>query len=391
MKKIFLFIMMVWFASISAFADETIPLVVWQDAGNLSVLQGGNIQTFPIGDLIFPYLSPNGDQVALVRGQYPYPQSLAVISIIGENLRDVGVAYPRQVIWQSETVLWVNGYLPPTEGMLELSPSAMLYRVNLETGDITEWDMGASFEMSINPAHDWMALTFAGLYGQVEGHISLLSLTENNPTPQDMMTFPAISSGSHGGYYPSVQWVGDDRAYVAIPHPDAIYNTTTDADTAGMSLFELTTDGGSDVFGTIHALFFYPPLWSSDGEVLAYVTATPDESRFVIVTHDGVETLYSQTWDMTENSLFLSIPNSDEFLYIQRNTAIMIVGAEVGLHQWTTGGGAFVADIVLYPRGAVFTLLNDFSIALVYAGWDDNMVHEILKMTEYPFFDANWD
>ncbi|MCL4256824.1 MAG: hypothetical protein KJ043_23905, partial [Anaerolineae bacterium] len=104
MKKIFLFIMIFGLPIILTIADETTPLVVWTDGGDVSVWQNGETTFIPIGDAIFPYLSPNGEQIALVRGEFSYPEKLSVVSLNGDNLRDINLSYPRQVIWQSETV-----------------------------------------------------------------------------------------------------------------------------------------------------------------------------------------------------------------------------------------------------------------------------------------------
>nr|MCU0481128.1 hypothetical protein [Anaerolineae bacterium] len=222
MKKIIFWLIL--FLSLSVVrADESTPLVVWAENGDLGVWQAGTSQIFSVGNLIFPKLSPSGEQVALLRGDNRYPEFLSVISIQDGNLRDVDTRYPRWVEWQSETILWVNTYVHPSEGELDITQDTLLYRVDLATGAIRQWDMGEPFRMTMNPSRTWLALVFAGIYQQAEGRISLLSLANDEMIAQQVMTFPAISSASHGGYYPTVQWITDDVAYVAIPHPDALY------------------------------------------------------------------------------------------------------------------------------------------------------------------------
>jgi hypothetical protein len=373
------------FASVMSVADESTPLVVIAQAGDLWVWQNGETQIFPVGDLIFPYLSPSGNLVALVRGEYPYPQRLSVISITGDNLRDFDVAYPRQVIWQSENVLWINSYLPHTEGMLELNPSTGLYRVNIETGEITEWDMDEPFTMTINPNREWLSLSFAGVYGESEGQISLLSLFEDIP-PVDVVQFEAISSGSHGGYYPPVQWLTDTSARIAIPEPNALYIV---GDILPQTqLLEINTDGTTTLLGEINTPLYPTPMWSADGASMAYMTASRDGLALAIASHVGE---INHVIIFGESVPFFSIPQSDNFLFIEQNTAMQIVGMNTEISQWVTGGGAWVADLQLYSGGVVLTLLSDDVIRVVYAGWSDNLLHEILKTAEYPFFDAKWD
>lgn len=384
MKKLFLLMIFAFVISANV-ANESTPLVVIAQDGDLWVWHNGKTQIFPVGDLIFPYLSPSGNLVALVRGDYPYPQRLSVLSITGDNLRDFSMAYPRQVIWQSESVLWINSYLPHTEGMLELYPSTHLYRVNLETGEITEWDMGEPFTMTINPNREWLAMSFAGLYGESEGRISLLSLFEDI-NPVDVVRFPAISSGSHGGYYPPVQWLTDKSARLAIAEPNALYIV---GDMLPQTqLLEINTDGISTALGEINTQLYPAPVWSADGASMVYMTASREGLALAIASHVGE---INHIIALGEPVPFFFIPQSDDFLFIEQNTAIQIVGINGELRSWAMGGGALVGDLQLYAGGAVITLLSDASIRLVYVGWHENTLHEILKTSEYPFFDTKWD
>lgn len=386
MKKIILWMIVVFCLSVVR-ADESTPLVVWQNSGDLTVWRDGTSQTFSVGNLIFPYLSPSGEQVALVRGAYPYPEYVSVISITGENLRDIEIQYPRQVVWQSETVLWVSTYLPPTEGVLNLLMSPILYRVDLQTNTVNQWDMGAPFMMTINPNRTWFALVFAGVYQQQEGKIQLLSLLSDELTPQPVMTFPAISNASHDGYYPPIQWMSDDVVRVAIPHPDALYPSEIPLMT---QLWEFQTDISLTALGELkNTHLLLSPLWSDDGEKLAYLEYSPATSTFFVMNRDLSAVIYTDT--LTQPQPFFVVPHSSDFMLIQDNTAIYILGEAMTPQLWVTGGGGFIGDIQIYASGVIFTLLNDYSITLVYANWDGSTIYEIVKMEEYPFFDAKWD
>lgn len=398
MKKIFLFIMIFGLPIILTIADETTPLVVWTDGGDVSVWQNGETTFIPIGDAIFPYLSPNGEQIALVRGEFSYPEKLSVVSLNGENLRDINLSYPRQVIWQSETVLWVNNFAP-SEGALDLPYGTILYRINLENGDITSWDMGEPFMMTINPARDWLALSFAGVYGADEGHISLLSLTEQNPQPQETLRFPAISNGSHSGYFPFITWITDKIIRTTIAEPNAIYilgdilpKTT---------LWEIATDGTSTELGEIATPLYPVPQWSADGEWLTYLTSSRSGDGLAIANYQGniQWVIESDEFFITETASFFAIPQADDFsylenMYLEHTSTFMRYGATMDtLSHWLTLEDAVVADMMLYPLGCVLVLLYEDEIRIVYVYWDNPVIYDIVvyDFPEYRGFDVQWD
>jgi len=386
MKKIILWMIVLLCLSV-VYADESTPLVVWVENGDLVVWHDSISQVFSVGNLIFPKLSPSGEQVALLRGNYPYVESLSVIGIDGADLRDVDIRYPRQVEWQSETILWVNTYLPPTDGMLNLLPSTILYRMDLEADTVSQWDMGGAFMMTINPNRTWLSIAFAGVHQQQEGKIQLLSLLTDEMTPQLVMTFPAISNASHEGYYPPIQWMSDDVARVAIPHPDSLYPSATPLMT---QLWQFQTDMTMTSLGELkNTHLLLSPVWSDDGEKLAYLEYSQQGQTFCVMDSDLSQAHYRHTPNQPEP--FFSVPQTSDFLVIQNNTAVYIIGEDATPRLWATGGGAFIGDMQMSVGGAVFILLNDFSITLVYARWGEDTLYEIVEMTEYPFFDAKWE
>ncbi len=393
MKKMFWVLIIFGVPMMLAVADETTPLVVWTDDGDVWVWQNGETTSIPIGDANFPYLSPNGEQIALVRGAYLYFEKLSVVSLNGENLRDIDLsAYPRQVIWQSETVLWVNDFAS-LEGALGLPYGTMLYRINLETGDIASWDMGEPFMMTINPSRDTLALSFGGVYQVDEGHISLLSLTEENPQPREALRFPAISNGSHEGHYPSVQWFDETTFGVAIPQPDAVYILREREDIT-ISLWQIAVSQSEAMqLGEIDTrygiLLFEPPVWSNDS--LGYFTHINDELHLMITSVDG-QTIYHQIpFDLLPAISPVNIPTTSLIAYNQDIALMMFVTKDMPPTLWFSAGGAFLGELYASDRGVVFLRLGGTETTLMYIGVDETEPHAIAKIKYYAFFDAKWD
>ena len=392
MKKIFLFIIIIGLPIILTVADEITPLVVWTDGGDIGVWQNGATTIIPVGDAIFPYLSPSGEQIALVRGTYSYPEKLSVISLNGDNLRDIDISYPRQVIWQSEMVLWVNDFAP-SEGALGLPYGTMLYRINLETGDIASWDMGEPFMMTINSSRDILALSFAGVYQVDEGRISFLSLTEENPQHREALRFPAISNGSHEGYYPKIQWFDETTFGVAIPQPDAVYILREREDIT-ISLWQIAVSQSEAMqLGEIDTRYgfslFDPPVWSHDS--LSYFTYINDELHLMITSVDGQTIYHEIPFDLLPAISPVNIPTTSLIAYNQDIALMMFVTKDMPPTLWFSAGGSFLSELHQSDRGIVFLRLGGTETTLMYIGVDETEPHAIAKIKYYAFFDAKWD
>nr|MCU0479695.1 hypothetical protein [Anaerolineae bacterium] len=127
---------------------------------------------------------------------------------------------------------------------------------------------------------------------------------------------------------------------------------------------------------------------AADGERLAYVT--PPESlqqgKLWVVSQSLAQTDFEMPFNFEQ---FFSIPQTSDFLVIQNNQNL-IVFEETEARAWLSADG-FIADIQIRDKGVVFVSLDNSSSTLVSASWDDDSPTEILKISEYPFFDAKWD
>lgn len=389
MKKFFLLYIIFGLTTILTVADETTPLVVWTDGGDVWVWQNAETIHIPIGDAIFPYLSPYGEQIALVRGEFSYPEKLSVVSLNGDNLRDIDLSYPRQVIWQSETVLWVNTYLPiDTENQVnQRMVSHLLYRVNLETNTIDEWDMGREVWATISPDRNWLIVIDAGIYGQDEGAILQLSLTEDMPTPVERLSFPAISSGSHGGYYPFIQWMSDSVMRLAISEPDAIYHVGEDL--PEKTLWELHVDGTSRMLGVVYAPLYPVSLWSGDGDIFVYPTmVTHNQITFALASSDGREVV--NEFSLQEVIPLDFIPNRHEFFFVDKTKSVVRIDSIP--QPFITISDGFIFNVSAYTNGILVEILyGRDNYAIAYASWEDGRLIEVGNPTGISFFDAKWD
>ncbi|MCL4252720.1 MAG: hypothetical protein KJ043_02955, partial [Anaerolineae bacterium] len=247
---------------------------------------------------------------------------------------------------------------------------------------------------------DWLALSFAGVYGADEGHISLLSLTEENPQPQETLRFPAISNGSHSGYFPFITWITDKIIRTTIAEPNAIYSRGDILPKA--TLWELAIDGTTSQLGEITALLYPVPEWSSDGEWLTYATSSRNGSGLAIANHRGEIQWVIEFDDFMNNSVaFFAIPRASDFLYFENayledSPIFMRYGATIDtLSNWLSLDDAIVTGVYLYPSGVLLTLIHKDKTRLVYANWDETFSYDIV-IDETPehrhlFVDAKWD
>jgi hypothetical protein len=235
--------------------------------------------------------------------------------------------------------------------------------------------------MTINPNRTWLALMFAGVYQQTDAKISLLSPVNDEIIPQQVMTFPAISGGSHSGYYPPIQWMSDDTARVAIPHPDALYAVDEPLLT---QLWQFQTDMTVTSLGELpNTSIAFTPIWSADGERLAYVDFQREQSRFLVIQTDSLQPIFESPFQFMP---FFAIPQTSHFLFVNNGRDLMIAD-ETETRLWLSAEG-FILDIKVLDEGVVFVAIDDDSTALVYVKWDTNTVYEIVKISEYSFFDA---
>jgi len=383
MKKIILWMMIVLCLSVVR-ADESTPLVVWSENGDLVVWHDGTSHTFLVGKIIFPILSPSGEQVALIRGTYSYPESLSVISITGDNLRDIDIQYPRQVVWQSETILWVSSYLPPTEGMLSLPLSTILYRIDLETNTMSQWDIEHEFNFFLNPQKTWIAVVLAGIYEQTDTQITIFSTDSSPAEAQVVLRFPTISSASHEGFLPDVQWITETTAHISIRESDAVYATRDDAPLT--TVIEFSVFGETKTLGAFPSIFFFSPVTAHDGDSVGYVTR---DDNLLIASLDGQTIYHDIELEYAPSFPPMPIPQTSLFAYIQGTPTMMLVGKDTAPTEWFMIGGAFL-DVDIQPKGAVIMRLGGIETTLLYVRIGEQEVHEIAKI-EYTAFDAKWE
>ncbi|MEQ8677682.1 MAG: hypothetical protein RLP44_04270 [Aggregatilineales bacterium] len=250
--------------------------ILWAHEGNLNIFDDQHIKSLiSSGDVSRALLSPSGMQIAIVR----VDQALSVMNIgtlegadeqeinVGQSLNEREI---NQLIWEGENTLFFNTSLAGQD--LNAAPQNDLYRVDVTSGEAELLlSAGAGGNFALNTFSDdqsVLAIIQPGVYGESDGQMSVYM--PDSGEKRDLLTFPAVATGTHLPFYPMPQWVDANTFLVVIPDPDQLYHEA-EADFAPVSLWRLTLEGEATLIGTIRASLFGLPLGSPDGSKIAYL------------------------------------------------------------------------------------------------------------------------
>ncbi len=272
--------------------------------GNLSVWQPETgIQQIASGGVIQPIIAPDAQRIAYTSGSNGLPEHIGVVDINGGNPRQlVNKPIIGQVAWLNDHTLYFNTL---ELGELGLTPRLDLHRLDVDNGIITPLPTGGNF--SINPDGTHMIVIKPGTYGESSGQ--LLALDPNAPEHAvTLLEFPAVATGSHTPYDPQITWLSPTTAWLALPHPDALYNDF-EADAQPYTLWQLDiTTGQAQQTGQVQASYFGEPVISADGGQITYlkrnlqsqgfdlISAAADGSNPTLVVSGEQGTLLAPQW-----------------------------------------------------------------------------------------------
>lgn len=364
-------------------------IIVWTQPNALYIWQNDEIRHIPLSGIFKPILSPHAQHLVLIPVGDDMPEFFVTLRIDGTGWRQIDIPYPNQVVWQSDTVLWLNNYARLSgESVTPVVMTDHLYRVDAETGEIDQWQMGRPFLMTIRQDGLYMVLSHAGQYPNEYGAIRIISLYDETISPIDVLQFPAISLASHVGYFPVVQWMTDNTMRVALPAPDAVY--ASGVNIPPTQLWRLTVDGQSDLLGEIPARFYAGVVWSSDGRRVSYIMPTVDGDTIVIASPTG-EIIAQHLLD-SPFGFIIPVPNRHTFLYwdVQQQGRIMMYAEDVPWQMWLNPERGRMVLTSISQDGVTLIHNQDAHIRLAYALFDDQSIHEIVKISEYPSIDVKW-
>lgn len=375
-------------------AADGVLTVAWVENGDLMVwTQGDSAPAKVASDGVHvAFLAPDGKHIAYTRGGDNQSSSLWTANRDGQSEKQLISAeilagkVIADVRWLDATTLYFNTAQATGVGQARQDD---LWRADSTTGQaamILPPGKGGNFTFS--PDGKQIALVRPGVYDGQDGQISLV-----NPlgeAEQDLLSFPAISTGSEYQFYPLVFWLADSSALqAAIPDRDLIYNDSTEQ----TALWRLGTDGSQDQTGTIQASFFGQPHWSFDGQFVVFLRRAGDitANQFELVTAagNGENTATYATGEAGMLQLNGWLPGATQFVYAQGQPGTYWLG-DPGQPPQPLPGSIFTPRFVtasLY----VYTMVNeDKTFELRLADLNDPAVSTLITRTDAPIpvFDA---
>jgi hypothetical protein len=334
--------------------DSAVIAVAWAENGTLTMWKQGDSapQILASDAIIRPFLSPDGQHIAFVRGDGVLASSLWIIQADGDNEREIVGSehltadeppYIAQVTWLDDETLYFNTLRKTT---INLQPQNDLWRANISTGEVQQvLDAGEGGRFSISPNREQIAIIYPGIYGQPTGRIRLLDPV--SLVLEDKLEYAGISTGAEYPFYPEVFWEDDGSALlVAIPDKDLVYDDVNSPPTV---LWRLPAAGEREQIGSVPASFFGQPRWSSDGTTLTYLQriGEPTSNQFALVVADG-NGREAVEYDSGQAGFIgqpVWIPGTRQFVYGKDAPGSFYLGAE-GEPPRHLGDGLFSLQLV---------------------------------------------
>lgn len=382
-------------------------IVAWAERGELYTWRSADPlpRRIASGGVIRPFLAPDGQTVAYLRGPHGDPRALWIADTQGATERQLidapalPVGDPTRRIGQ---VLWAPEgdalYFTTLTGTgIATRPAEDLWRVDVltGTGEALLPD-GQAGQIALSPGGERIALATAGRYGaegapdRMSGQIALYDVASR--TRQVLLDYPAVATGSEWRWYPALRWLPDGSGLrAAIPPPDLIYG-----DAGGTVLWALPVEGAAAELGRVDADFFGLPVFSADGAWIAFMgrRTAPDQPdlALMIARADGSEAVaYAQgaigalgpaTW----------LPGAAQFSYQAGAPGALWIGGPGGEAQRFPAVDVPVLALVWADaRTFVIGTQDDAGLWLASSALDNPAaLTEIARLTEVPTLDAVW-
>jgi hypothetical protein len=305
--------------------------VAWVEYGDLLVWHQGDSAPAKIasGDIQAAFLAPDGEHIVYLRNFTTPSESLWVIARDGSNNREITVdKAPDELVtgyiaWLDASTFYFNTIRGTDAGAVY---SDDLWRADVTTATAQQLlPPGEGGRFTISPDKRHIVLVRPGVYDSTEGQISLIN--PDGGDRQELLSFPAVSTGAEYLFYPLIFWQADSSAFhVAIPDKDLIYN-----ESSGMTtLWRLGIDGSQQQLGNLQASFFTQPQWSSDGNFVVYArrVGEADSNQFEIATASGDGSGATAYTAGLAGALQLLgwLPDANQFLYAQGEFGMFWLG-----------------------------------------------------------------
>jgi hypothetical protein len=300
--------------------------VAWVEAGNLFTWMNGlSPRLITSGNVVRPYIAPDGKHVAFTRGHGGFPDTLWLADMDGQSVRELVTLNDLadenepilvgQIDWLDDSIMYFNtAHL----GSLGLERQDDLWRANIDTGEIIMLlSSGQGGAFSISPDRKQIALIQPGSYGETPGQIRFMDTQTD--TLHESLSFDGVSTGAEYRFYPEVFWEADSSAArVAIPDKDLIYDEESSTPTA---LWRLPINGSSEQIGSVEASFFGLPRWSSGGSNIVYLrrvgSLTSNRFDLMIASGSGENSVRYDSGDAGSFGMPSWIPDALQFMYPQ--------------------------------------------------------------------------
>ena len=373
-------------------------VVAWVEKGNLFARTGADVpvQLTTTRDAIAPYLSPDGRRVAYLHGDNGLPTGLSLVDFSDGKVHDLvipknlstGINDPlliSQLGWLDHSSLYLNTAQNTSFGQDRRDD---LWRINIQTGEVTLLlPPGEGGAFSISPNQKWIAVISAGTYDHGAAHIRLIDAATGSL--QEILSFPAVSTGSEYRFYPQVFWEADSRAFrAAIPDKDLIYD---EVNSPPVVLWHFGVDGSSEKIGSVSASFFGLPSWSDDGNHLAYLRrageVTNNQFDLFLADGDGDNPVKYASGEAGSFGFPIWIPNSMQFIYAQGEPGTYWLGSldvqPVRLAEQMFNLTFLENQQIVYASAPV----SPFELRYTHVG-DDQSVLIATLANQFPVFDA---
>lgn len=273
--------------------SQSLPewVVSWVEQGNLWLWDSSTGQSLQLasGEVLQPYLSPDGAHTAFTRGTADLAHSLWVVSNtpnaspinLTENLPPLqdDQRLIAQVAWQDNQTLLINTAVLNPLGLVRQDDLWQLSLASPQPRLIFPAGQGGDF--TLNPDRTAFVLISPGTYDAQPGTITLVTLPEFQRI--EISTFPAVSTASNYRFYPPIHWThtaSDSNAslptggfWVALPDSDLIYAASHEPH---VHLHFVKWDGTvaewlQDALPPVEASLFGLPRWSASSDHVAYL------------------------------------------------------------------------------------------------------------------------
>lgn len=374
----------------------------WVDGGDLFTWRSGDTlpRRIASGGAILPFVSPDGAWAAYLRGPDGDPRSLWISDTPGATERqliDTAALFPgevrrlSQVVWAADSSgIYFNTLVG--DG-IDTVPADDLWFIDAPAGTAERLlPDGQGGTMYPAPDGTRLALASAGVYGQPgQPDATPGQIVFYDPGTRQRalaLAFDAVATGSERRWYPELRWMADGSGvYAAIPPADLIYGAPGQL----TALWWLPVSGDAARIGQAAADFFGLPVFSADGQWIAYVQAraAPDQTTLTLMLArcDGSDPVIYAEGDIMTLRRPEWLPAGDRFTFMQGPDTLWI-------GQPGAAPGRFPAEDVavsqiVWVGASTYVLASPADGAFTLGfGALDAPLQTIATTAAYPFFDA---